>query len=65
LTLCLQGIQHLRRPFIVVVSIQLNRGYDCSRWKGLEYHVMHLANSRADPTAVIEKLKEIMKSLGC
>ncbi|CAN6861590.1 unnamed protein product [Brassica oleracea] len=34
-------------------------------WKGLEYHVMHLANSRADPTAVIEKLKEIMKSLGC
>ncbi|KFK27136.1 hypothetical protein AALP_AA8G339600 [Arabis alpina] len=34
-------------------------------WKGLEYHAMHLANSRADPTAVIEKLKEVMKSLGC
>ncbi|CAN7066959.1 unnamed protein product [Brassica rapa subsp. trilocularis] len=36
-----------------------------AKWKGLEYHAMHLANSRADPTAVIEKLKEIMKSFGC
>ncbi|RID40987.1 hypothetical protein BRARA_J00982 [Brassica rapa] len=36
-----------------------------AKWKGLEYHAMHLANSRADPTAVIEKLKKIMKSFGC
>ncbi|KAG2299433.1 hypothetical protein Bca52824_035905 [Brassica carinata] len=43
-----------------IVSVEFQ-----TKWKGLEYHVMHLANSRADPTAVIEKLKEIMKSLGC
>ncbi|XP_010482996.1 PREDICTED: beta-(1,2)-xylosyltransferase [Camelina sativa] len=50
-----------------IISVEFQRPHFelIAKWKGLEYHAMHLANSRADPTAVIEKLKEIMKSLGC
>lgn len=50
-----------------IISVEFRRPHFelIAKWKGLEYHPMHLANSRADPTAVIEKLKEIMKSLGC
>ncbi|ESQ42903.1 hypothetical protein EUTSA_v10013238mg [Eutrema salsugineum] len=50
-----------------IVSVEFQRPHFelIAKWKGLEYHAMHLANSRADPTAVIDKLKEIMKSLGC
>ncbi|CAA7051208.1 unnamed protein product [Microthlaspi erraticum] len=49
-----------------IISIEFQRPHFklIAKWKGFEY-VMHLANSRADPTAVIEKLKEIMKSRGC
>ncbi|CAN8252916.1 unnamed protein product [Cochlearia groenlandica] len=51
-----------------IISVEFQRPHFelIAKWKGLEYHAMHLANSRADPTAVIEKLKEIMmNSLGC
>ncbi|KAL1209663.1 Beta-1,2-xylosyltransferase [Cardamine amara subsp. amara] len=50
-----------------IVSVEFQRPHFelIAKWKGLEYHAMHLASSRADPTAVIEKFKEIMKSLGC
>ncbi|CAH2069854.1 unnamed protein product [Thlaspi arvense] len=50
-----------------IVSVEFRRPHFelIAKWKGLEYHAMHLANSRADPTAVIQKLHEIMKSLGC
>ncbi|VVA99593.1 unnamed protein product [Arabis nemorensis] len=46
-----------------IVSVDFKRPHFklIAKWKGLEYHAMDLA----DPTAVIEKLKEIMKSLGC
>ncbi|XP_059666489.1 beta-1,2-xylosyltransferase-like [Cornus florida] len=36
-----------------------------SQWKGLEYHSMNLAGSYANPSAVIDKLSSILKSLGC
>uniref|UniRef100_A0A1J3IPL9 Beta-(1,2)-xylosyltransferase n=1 Tax=Noccaea caerulescens TaxID=107243 RepID=A0A1J3IPL9_NOCCA len=50
-----------------IISVEFQRPHFelIAKWKGLEYHAMNLANSRADPTAVIEKLKEIMKSRGC
>ncbi|CDY17321.1 BnaA10g09550D [Brassica napus] len=50
-----------------IVNLEFQRPHFelIAKWKGLEYHAMHLANSRADPTAVIEKLKKIMKSFGC
>ncbi|KAJ4907665.1 hypothetical protein Rs2_11323 [Raphanus sativus] len=50
-----------------IISVEFRRPHFelIAKWKGLEYHPMHLANSRADPTAVIEKLKEIMRSFGC
>lgn len=50
-----------------IISVEFRRPHFelIAKWKGLEYHPMHLANSRAVPTAVIEKLKEIMKNLGC
>ncbi|KAG7606181.1 Beta-1,2-xylosyltransferase [Arabidopsis thaliana] len=50
-----------------IISVEFQRPHFelIAKWKGLEYHAMHLANSRAEPTAVIEKLTEIMKSLGC
>ncbi|KAK3014512.1 hypothetical protein RJ639_010062 [Escallonia herrerae] len=36
-----------------------------SQWKGLEYHAIYLDGSRANPTAVIDKLSSILKSIGC
>ncbi|CAA7021092.1 unnamed protein product [Microthlaspi erraticum] len=50
-----------------IISVEFQRPHFelIAKWKGLEYHAMHLWKSRADPTAVIEKLKEILKSRGC
>nr|XP_043620914.1 beta-1,2-xylosyltransferase [Erigeron canadensis] len=36
-----------------------------SRWKGLNYHPIYLSGSHANPTVVIKKLRDILKSLGC
>lgn len=36
-----------------------------SQWKGLEYHIINLSGSHAEPDEVIAKLREIMRSLGC
>ncbi|KVI10440.1 Glycosyltransferase AER61, uncharacterized [Cynara cardunculus var. scolymus] len=44
-----------RRPHFALIS----------RWKGLKYHPIYLGGSHANPTMVIEKLRDILKSLGC
>lgn len=36
-----------------------------AQWKGLEYHAIYLDGSYADPAAVIDRLNNILKSLGC
>lgn len=36
-----------------------------SQWKGLNYHPIYLGGSHANPTVVIDKLRDILKSLGC
>ncbi|XAR56758.1 Glycoprotein 2-beta-D-xylosyltransferase [Bertholletia excelsa] len=44
-----------RRPHFALIA----------RWKGLEYHAINLPGSRANPSEVISKLSDILKSLGC
>ena len=46
---------HYRRPHFALIS----------RWKGLEYHAINLIGSYANPEIVIDKLSNIMRSLGC
>ncbi|GJV16840.1 beta-(1,2)-xylosyltransferase [Tanacetum coccineum] len=36
-----------------------------AQWKGLKYHPIYLGGSHANPTVVIEKLRDILKSIGC
>lgn len=36
-----------------------------AKWKGLQYHPIYLGGSQANPTVVIEKLRNILKSIGC
>ncbi|KAL8237641.1 hypothetical protein R6Q59_018722 [Mikania micrantha] len=36
-----------------------------SKWKGLNYHPIYLSGSYASPPVVIDKLTDILKSLGC
>ncbi|KAL3614779.1 hypothetical protein CASFOL_040440 [Castilleja foliolosa] len=36
-----------------------------ARWKGLEYHAIHLSGSYAEPREVINRLNAILKSLSC
>ncbi|KAK9057206.1 hypothetical protein SSX86_024573 [Deinandra increscens subsp. villosa] len=36
-----------------------------SKWKGLNYHPIYLSGSHANPSVVAEKLRDILKSLGC
>lgn len=36
-----------------------------AQWKGLKYHPIYLGGSHANPTVVIEKLRNILKSIGC
>lgn len=36
-----------------------------SQWKGLNYHPIYLGGSHANPTLVIHKLRDILKTLGC
>lgn len=36
-----------------------------SKWKGLKYHPIYLGGSHANPPVVIDKLRDILKSIGC
>lgn len=36
-----------------------------SKWKGLKYHPIYLSGSHATPSVVIDKLRNILKSIGC
>ncbi|KAI7755373.1 hypothetical protein M8C21_003677 [Ambrosia artemisiifolia] len=36
-----------------------------SKWKGLNYHPIYLSGSHASPPVVINKLRDILKSIGC
>lgn len=44
-----------RRPHFQLIAL----------WKGLEYHAINLGGSYADPQVVIDKLRDILRSLGC
>ncbi|EYU33687.1 hypothetical protein ABFS82_08G171000 [Erythranthe guttata] len=44
-----------RRPHFELIAM----------WRGLQYHPIHLAGSYADPRLVIEKLRDILRSIGC
>ncbi|OMO83664.1 hypothetical protein CCACVL1_11296 [Corchorus capsularis] len=46
---------YFRRPHFQLIA----------QWKGLDYHAIHLEGSHANPTVVIERLNNIMSSLGC
>lgn len=46
---------YFRRPHFELIA----------KWKGLEYHAIHLSGSHAEPAVVIQNLNSIMKSLGC
>ncbi|XP_057540497.1 beta-1,2-xylosyltransferase-like [Amaranthus tricolor] len=50
-----------------IISSQFRRPHFqlISQWKGLEYHAINLPGSSANPTTVIERLKRIMRSIGC
>lgn len=44
-----------RRPHFALIS----------QWRGLNYHPIFLTGSHANPTLVIDKLRDIFKTLGC
>lgn len=50
-----------------IISSQYRRPHFAliAQWKGLEYHAMNLAGSYANPAEVVDKLRDIMRSLGC
>ncbi|TXG67420.1 hypothetical protein EZV62_008695 [Acer yangbiense] len=50
-----------------IISSQFRRPHFqlIAQWKGLEYHAINLDGSYANPTAVIDKLSNIMRSLRC
>ncbi|XP_076941690.1 beta-1,2-xylosyltransferase-like [Bidens hawaiensis] len=36
-----------------------------SKWKGLKYHPIYLSGSHAIPSVVIDRLRDILKNIGC
>ncbi|CAO2835689.1 unnamed protein product [Amaranthus hypochondriacus] len=50
-----------------IISSQFQRPHFqlISQWKGLEYHAINLSGSSANPVKVIERLKKILRSIGC
>lgn len=46
---------HYRRPHFALIA----------QWKGFEYHAINLDGSYAKPTVVIDKLRDIIGSIGC
>ncbi|KAL3503577.1 hypothetical protein ACH5RR_038026 [Cinchona calisaya] len=66
------GLTHIvsatpRTVVLEIVASQYRRPHFelIAKWKGLEYHAIHLDGSYADPPVVIDKLSSIVRSLGC
>ncbi|KAJ9562806.1 hypothetical protein OSB04_007966 [Centaurea solstitialis] len=66
------GLTHIvaaapEAEILEIVSSEFRRPHFAliSQWKGLKYHPIYLGGSHANPSVVIEKLREILKSLGC
>ncbi|GLT57550.1 hypothetical protein SLA2020_305160 [Shorea laevis] len=66
------GLTHIvsalpKTVILEIISSQFRRPHFqlIARWKGLEYHAINLDGSYAEPAVVIDRLKNIMKSLGC
>lgn len=66
------GLTHIvsalpKTVVLEIISSQYRRPHFAliAQWKGLEYHAINLAGSYASPPTVVEKLKIIMRSLGC
>ncbi|KAL3733383.1 hypothetical protein ACJRO7_022843 [Eucalyptus globulus] len=66
------GLTHIvsampKTVILEIISSQYRRPHfeRISKWKGLKYHAINLAGSRADPPVVINELSSILKSLGC
>ncbi|BFG29736.1 beta-(1 2)-xylosyltransferase [Prunus yedoensis var. nudiflora] len=66
------GLTHIvsampKTVILEIISSQYRRPHFAliARWKGLEYHAINLEGSFASPPVVIDKLNNIMRSLGC
>ncbi|KAK9734899.1 hypothetical protein RND81_04G170400 [Saponaria officinalis] len=66
------GLTHVvsaspKTVILEIISSQFQRPHFqlISEWKGLDYHAINLPASSADPDEVIQRLKIIMKSIGC
>ncbi|KAH9617908.1 hypothetical protein KSS87_022889 [Heliosperma pusillum] len=66
------GLTHVvsaspKTVILEIISSQFQRPHFqlISKWKGLDYHAINLPASSADPEEVIDRLKKIMKSIGC
>ncbi|KAK4420820.1 Beta-1,2-xylosyltransferase [Sesamum alatum] len=66
------GLTHIvsatpKTVILEIISIEYRRPHFelIARWKGLEYHAIHLRGSYADPPVVIDKLSAILRNLGC
>ncbi|KAL5802347.1 hypothetical protein ACOSQ4_030652 [Xanthoceras sorbifolium] len=66
------GLTHIvsatpKTVILEIISSQFRRPHFqlIAQWKGLEYHAINLDGSYANPTVVIDKLSNIMRSLGC
>ncbi|GFP83647.1 beta-(1 2)-xylosyltransferase [Phtheirospermum japonicum] len=66
------GLTHIvsanpRAVILEIVSSEYMRPHFelIARWKGLEYHAIHLAGSYAEPQEVIDRLSGILRRLNC
>ncbi|GLT57003.1 hypothetical protein SLA2020_300110 [Shorea laevis] len=66
------GLTHMvsalpKTVILEIISSEFRRPHFqlIAQWKGLEYHAVNLEGSFAEPAVVIDKLNNIMKSLGC
>ncbi|PON94127.1 Beta-(1,2)-xylosyltransferase [Trema orientale] len=66
------GLTHIvsampKTVVLEIISSQFRRPHFqlIAQWKGLEYHAINLNGSYANPQVVIQKLNNIMRSLGC
>lgn len=66
------GLTHIvsampKTVVLEIISSQFRRPHFqlIAQWKGLEYHAINLDGSYVNPRVVIEKLSNILRSLGC
>ena len=66
------GLTHIvsatpKTVILEVISSEYRRPHFelIAKWKGLEYHAIHLSGSYANPPEVIDKLSSILRGLGC